>query len=133
MGELARRLDAEPRLYRALRPGAYAAAVYMARLEPRGVTRARAADRDQHRPRRELPATCWWAATPRPRPNYSLHTTGWAFDVSRRYRNKRQAQGFQYALDRLQALNLIAWAREPAAIHVTASEDADRLRQDLAD
>ena len=24
-------------------------------------------------------------------------------------------------LDRLQALNLIAWVREPAAIHVTAS------------
>jgi hypothetical protein len=69
---------------------------------------------------------------PEATPNYSLHTTGWAFDVSRRYRNRRQAQGFQYALDRLQALNLIAWAREPGAIHVTVSEDAERLREDLA-
>ncbi len=72
-------------------------------------------------------------SNPEATPNYSLHTTGWAFDVSRRYRNRRQAQGFQYALDRLQALNLIAWAREPAAIHVTASRDSERLREDLAD
>ena len=40
--------------------------------------------------------------------------------------------GFQYALDRLQALNLIAWAREPAAIHVTASGESDRLRDALS-
>ncbi len=30
-------------------------------------------------------------------------------------------------LDRLQALNLITWVREPAAIHVTVAGDADRL------
>ena len=72
-------------------------------------------------------------SNPEATPNYSLHTTGWAFDVSRRYRNRRQAMGFQYALDRLQALNLIAWAREPGAIHVTASEESDRLRDDLSD
>ena len=30
-------------------------------------------------------------------------------------------------LDRLQALNLIAWVREPAAIHVTAGPDAEEL------
>jgi hypothetical protein len=29
-------------------------------------------------------------------------------------------------LDRMQALNLIAWVREPAAIHVTVAGDADR-------
>ena len=52
--------------------------------------------------------------------------------MSRKYRNKRQAMGFQYALDRLQALNLIAWAREPAAIHVTASGESDRLRDALS-
>ncbi|MEJ7714803.1 MAG: hypothetical protein WKF40_03445 [Thermoleophilaceae bacterium] len=33
----------------------------------------------------------------------------------------------QFALDRLQALNLIAWVREPGAIHVTASSEAGRL------
>ena len=33
-------------------------------------------------------------------------------------------------LDRLQSLNLIAWVREPAAIHVTVAEDAGGLRLD---
>ena len=51
--------------------------------------------------------------------NYSLHTTGWAFDVLRRYSSRQQALAFQFVLDRLTALNLIAWVREPAAIHVT--------------
>jgi hypothetical protein len=49
----------------------------------------------------------------------SLHTTGYAFDLSRSYHSKAQAVGVQFALDRMQALNLIAWVREPAAIHVT--------------
>jgi len=53
--------------------------------------------------------------------------------VLRRYRNRRQAMGFQYALNRLQALNLIAWAREPSAIHVTAARESERLRESLSD
>ena len=59
--------------------------------------------------------------------NYSLHTTGYAFDVSRAYASRAQARAFQFALDRLQSLNLIAWVREPAAIHVTAGPGAARL------
>ena len=59
--------------------------------------------------------------------NYSLHTTGWAFDVERRYRSRAHALAFQFMLDRLQALNLIAWVREPEVIHVTASSEASRL------
>ena len=54
---------------------------------------------------------------------YSLHTTGWAFDVGRRYRSRAQAAGFQYVLDRLQALNLIASVREQRTIHVTVSSE----------
>ena len=42
-------------------------------------------------------------------------------------RRRAQARAFQFALDRLQSLNLIAWVREPAAIHVTASGEAERL------
>jgi hypothetical protein len=30
-------------------------------------------------------------------------------------------------LDRLQTLNVIAWVREPAAIHITASRDGEAL------
>lgn len=52
-------------------------------------------------------------------PGVSLHTTGYAFDFSRSYHSKAQALGVQFALDRMQALNLIAWVREPTAIHVT--------------
>ncbi|MDO8186334.1 hypothetical protein Q5424_11140 [Conexibacter sp. JD483] len=58
---------------------------------------------------------------------FSIHTTGWSFDVLRSYANGRQARAFQFMLDRLQALDLITWVREPAAIHVTVAGDADRL------
>ena len=59
--------------------------------------------------------------------NYSLHTTGWAFDLARRYRSKRQALAFQFVLDRLQTLDAIAWVREPGAIHVTAAPEGEAL------
>ena len=60
--------------------------------------------------------------------NFSLHTTGWAFDVARDYGSARQARAFQFVLDRLQVLNVIAWVREPRAIHITAGPDAEALR-----
>jgi hypothetical protein len=49
----------------------------------------------------------------------SLHTTGNTFDLGRRYRSRAQAQALQFVLDRLTALDIIAWVREPAQIHVT--------------
>jgi hypothetical protein len=58
---------------------------------------------------------------------YSLHTTGYALDIARRYASAAQAAAFQAVLDRLQALNLIAWVREPAAIHVVVAGDASRV------
>jgi hypothetical protein len=58
---------------------------------------------------------------------YSLHTTGFTFDVLRSYSSHREAVAFQFMLDRLQALNLIAWVREPRAIHVTVSSAAKPL------
>ncbi|MEA2422704.1 MAG: hypothetical protein QOF55_1803, partial [Thermoleophilaceae bacterium] len=61
-----------------------------------------------------------------------LHTTGYSFDILRSYRCRRQAVAFLFMLDRLTALNLIAWAVEPAAIHVTVSGDARVLLPVLA-
>lgn len=126
MGELAKRVDAEPSLYRGLRPEAYALAVYVG-AGVRAIARTRAAlivtstVRDETYQdvlaRRNIQATR----------AYSLHTTGFAFDVERRYRSRAQAVAFQYMLDRLQSLDLIAWVREPDAIHVTVSGDARRL------
>ena len=127
-GELANRLDAERRLYRGLRPEAHELAVYLA-AGVRDVARTRASlivtstvrDIEYQRllVRRNAFATR----------EYSLHTTGFAFDVRRRYASRDQAVAFQYLLDRLQSLNLIAWVREPGAIHITASSEAGGLVQ----
>ena len=67
------------------------------------------------------------ARNPEATRRYSLHTTGWAFDVLREYRSRRQALAFQFVLDRLRALNAVAWVREPRAIHITVSRDAEAL------
>jgi hypothetical protein len=123
MGELAGRLDVGRDLYRGLRPEAYALALYMARLTreagggdaPLTVTST---------VRDEAYQALLAKGNPEATGGYSLHTTGFAFDVLRRYSGDRQAVAFQFALDRLEALNLIAWVREPAAIHVTAAGDA---------
>jgi Transglycosylase SLT domain len=55
------------------------------------------------------------------RPDGGIHATGYAFDIRRSYANGRQAEAFQFMLDRLQALNLIAWIRDGDTIHITAS------------
>ena len=126
MGELARRIDQPPELYRGLRRSALAMALYIGAQvralsggeAPLTVTstvrdgsyQAVLADRNVEATRR-----------------YSLHTTGWAFDVLRDYRSRRQALAFQFVLDRLRSLNAIAWVREPRAIHITVSRDAEAL------
>jgi hypothetical protein len=127
-GELAGRLEAERDLYRGLRPEAHELAVYIG-VGVRELGGARApltvtsTVRDQ-RYQRELARDNPFATD-----EYSLHTTGFAFDVRRDYASRRQAVAFQYLLDRLQSLNLIAWVREPGAIHITASSEAGELVQ----
>jgi hypothetical protein len=54
---------------------------------------------------------------------------GFAFDVRRDYASDAQAQAFQYMLDRLQALNLIAWARQGNRIRIVASSEGAKLIQ----
>ena len=126
MGELAQRVGAPPALYRGLRPEALAMALYIgAQVREfaggEGPLRVTSTVRDeayqQQLMRRNREATR----------NYSLHTTGWAFDIARDYASRRQALAFQFVLDRLQVLNAIAWVREPGAIHVTVSSDAKSL------
>lgn len=126
VGELASELDVEPALYRALRPEALATLTYLAGIvqdvggeaEPLRVTSA-VRDRDYQ----ELLVGVNAEATA----EYSLHTTGWSFDVLRDYASPRQAQAFQFALDRLSALALIDYAVEPGSIHVTVSKLGERL------
>jgi hypothetical protein len=54
-------------------------------------------------------------------------TTGYTFQIARRYVSAAQAVAFQAMLDRLQALNLIAWIRTPDRIEVTVASDASTV------
>jgi hypothetical protein len=130
MGSLAKKLRRQKTLYRALRPDALAVLIYLAagvhEISGTGPLTVTSTVRDrsyqQLLVKRNIQATR----------EYSLHTTGYAFDILRRYRSRRQAQAFQFMLDRLTALNLIAWAAEPQAIHITVSSDAKVLLPLLA-
>jgi hypothetical protein len=126
MGELAKARKA----YRALRPEAMAMLLYIAagvhEIGGAGALNVTSTVRDLGYQRRLLRRNT--EATHA----YSLHTTGFAFDIERRYRSHRQALAFQFMLDRLQALNMIAYAVEPRAIHVTVSGDAKVLEPLLA-
>jgi hypothetical protein len=126
MGALAPRLGQRPAEFRYLRPEALALLKYVAAgvrqiggtKQPLIVT---STVRDQAYQRALV------RSNPEATHRYSLHTTGYAFDVERQYASRRQALAFQFMLDRLTALNLIAWAREPRAIHVTVSSAARAL------
>lgn len=52
---------------------------------------------------------------------------GWSFTIARRYVREAQRLAFQAMLDRLQALDLIAWQRYPDEIEVTVASDAGRV------
>jgi Transglycosylase SLT domain len=126
VGELAGRIDADRRLYRGLRPEAHELAVYLsAGVRDVAGTRASLVVTSTVRDleyQRVLARRNDFAAR-----EYSLHTTGFAFDVRRDYASRAQAVAFEYMLDRLQSLNLIAWIREPGAIHIAASREAGEL------
>jgi len=53
-----------------------------------------------------------------------MHATGFAFDIRRRYGSGAQAAAFQWTLERLEALGLIAWTRGRSVIHVVVSPRA---------
>jgi hypothetical protein len=125
MGELAPKLGQASELYRGLRAEALALLVYIGRrvqklsgaTKPLEVTSTLRDEAYQQLLRDDPEATH----------AYSLHTTGYAFDIRRRYQTGEQAQAFQFVLDDLTARGLIAWIREPAAIHITVAQDADAL------
>jgi len=122
-GELGGRLGQAPELYRGLRPEALALLLYLAARvheisgDPTSLAVTSAVRDDAYQ---GLLAAENLEATPA----YSLHTTGFAFDILRRYGSRAQAVAFQSELERLQARGLIAWVREPTAIHVTVASEA---------
>jgi len=62
---------------------------------------------------------------------YDVQATGYAFDVARTYASHAQALAFQFMLDRLTALNLIAWERRADVIHVTVAHAARELEKPM--
>jgi hypothetical protein len=126
MGELAPDLGVEPELYRALRPEALATLIYMASRvreinDGKGDLNLTSTVRDRQYQDALL------GVNDQATPAYSLHTTGWSFDIERKYSGDRQAEAFQFMLDRLRALDVIDYAYEPDAIHVTVSNEAKPL------
>ena len=124
MGELARRLGQPKTLYQGLREESLALLVHLAgrvreiSAQPLFVTSTLRDDEYQELLR---------GRNPEATDGYSLHTTGYAFDIRRKYESGRQAQAFQFMLDDLTARGLIAWIREPGAIHVTVAKEAEAL------
>lgn len=119
MGALARRLAAPRALYRGLRPAALRMLLEIAAL----VRRLSGS-----------PAPLTVASTVLDGQYDRLlgfddppATTGYTFQIERRYASGRQAQAFQFVLDRLQALNLIAWVRGVSTIEITVAPDAGRV------
>ncbi len=51
-----------------------------------------------------------------------LQAAGYTFTIARHYSSGTQAAAFQFTLDRLQALNRIAWYRTSSVIDITAAE-----------
>ena len=125
MGELADRLDRPRSDYRGLRAPALALLSHLGarvqRISGQAPLVVTSSVRDE-RYQRLLVARNREAT-----PNFSLHTTGWSFDILRSYSSRAQARAFEFMLGRLQSLDLIAWVREPGAIHITVSRDAERL------
>ncbi len=128
MGELAAgaKEGATSSLYRALRPEALATLIYMtSRVQEinkgKGELNVTSTVRDQQYQDALLKVNDQATAA------YSLHTTGYSFDIERKYASDRQAEAFQFMLDRLRALDVIDYAYEPDAIHVTVSDEAKPL------
>jgi hypothetical protein len=122
LGEHTRELGVDRSLYRSLRPEAAATLIYIC-ARVRAISDARrpltltSAGRDRAYQERLLGSNSEATAA------YSLHTTGYAFDILRRYENGRQAEAFQFVLDRLRSLGVIDYAVEPQAIHVAVSTE----------
>ncbi len=117
MGSLAHELGQPPRLYQGLRPAALDLLIELA-ARVRALSRSPASlvvssAVSDNRYQRLLGAS----AAP-------LAATGYSFAIARHYASRAQAAAFQAMLDRLQALNLIAWMRTPTTIEITVAADA---------
>jgi Transglycosylase SLT domain len=113
MGSQASRIGAPAALYRGLRPGTLRLLITLA---ARVRSLAHGAE-----PLRVQSTVSDARYAQQSSDAFAAATNGYSFQISRRYVNRAQAEAFQATLDRLQALNLIAWAREATVIDVTVA------------
>jgi len=126
MGSLAPGMGVDKRTYRALKPEALAALTYLAqRVQQVGDTKTplilTSTVRDWSYQSRLMRVNTMAARS------YSVHTTGYAFDIARAWNSKKQAAAVQFTIDRMMAHGLIAYIKEPHAIHIAVSKDAAKL------
>ena len=119
VGSLARQLGQKRRLYASMRPQALVVLRYivgeMHRYKPLMLT---SAIRDQRYQRRLT------KVNPVATKAYSMHTTGYAFDILRSFSSVAEKRAFFRILQRLQAVNAIAYIPEFAAMHIAVASDA---------
>jgi hypothetical protein len=122
MGSLGRQIHERRALFRGLRPEALATLLYVTkevrRIAGGSHLRVTSTVRDLKYQRVLLGIN---AQATR---GFSLHTTGYAVDVSRNFRNAREQRAFVAVLERLRAHNMVDFVYEPAAIHFTVGPEA---------
>jgi soluble lytic murein transglycosylase-like protein len=123
MGSLARHLEQPRILYRGLRREALACLLYIAK-EYRRITgfppTRRRALRVTSTVRDLAYQELLVATNAQATPDFSLHTTGFAIDIAK----PREEDPLRFLLERLQALDAIAWVEEPGAFHLTVGREA---------
>lgn len=121
---VAARLHEDPNTYVALRPRAARMLTYLAGkvYELSGEQRSLAVTRATYD---EGAAATLTPRDPGAAADAAVHATGFAFDIRRRYGSGAQAAAFQWTLERLEALGLIAWTRGRSVIHLVVSPRAD--------
>jgi hypothetical protein len=132
LGELTKQLGVDRSLYEALRPEALATLIYMT-SRVQAITGKHSAKDDlivTSAVRDQEYQDALVGSNPEATPEYSLHTTGYSFDILRDYASDKEAVAFQFVLDRMKALGVIDYAVEPQAIHVTVSDLARPLLDD---
>jgi len=125
LGEGARRLGVPPAVYRGLRPAALDLLVELAAR-----VRTLSGGGRAHAPlvvARAVTDAHYQRALGIDDPDA---LTGYTFSIARHYASSAEAAAFQSVLDRLQALNLIAWSRGLSTIEVTVAPDASRYLVD---
>jgi hypothetical protein len=118
--QMAHRLGRSQRLYRGLRPEARDVLLFIgSRVQQ--LSHARRPLILTSAVRDDVYQRVLMRVNPNAARTYSIHTTGYAFDIARTYSSMRQAAAFQYVIDRLAALHAIAYIREATAMHIAVA------------